>query len=39
MADIDGVTGSAGLQPGPSEETDEELTARFERDAIPLLDQ
>ncbi|MXI81847.1 RNA polymerase subunit sigma, partial [Mycobacterium tuberculosis] len=24
MADIDGVTGSAGLQPGPSEETDEE---------------
>lgn len=38
MADIDGVTGSAGLQPG-SEETDEELTARFERDAIPLLDQ
>lgn len=39
MADIDGLTGSAGLQPGPSEETDEELTARFERDAIPLLDQ
>ncbi len=39
MADIDGVTGSEGQQPGPPEETDAELTARFERDAIPLLDQ
>ncbi|OBJ00127.1 RNA polymerase subunit sigma [Mycobacterium alsense] len=26
-------------EPAPPEETDEELTARFERDAIPLLDQ
>ncbi|SOX52599.1 RNA polymerase subunit sigma, partial [Mycobacterium ahvazicum] len=41
MADLDdgpdGVTGSDIVE--PVEETDEELTARFERDAIPLLDQ
>jgi RNA polymerase sigma-70 factor (ECF subfamily) len=39
MADIDGVTGSEAPEPGAHGETDEELTARFERDAIPLLDQ
>ena len=50
MADIDGATESemrAGLTsdvldtsgPSRSKETDAELTARFERDAIPLLDQ
>jgi RNA polymerase sigma-70 factor (ECF subfamily) len=45
MADIDGATGSetaeVGETSGParSEETDEQLTARFERDAIPLIDQ
>ncbi|AKN17916.1 RNA polymerase subunit sigma [Mycobacterium haemophilum DSM 44634] len=43
MADFedgrDGASGSEVLQPGPPEETDEELTARFEREAIPLLDQ
>jgi RNA polymerase sigma-70 factor (ECF subfamily) len=43
MADFedgrDGVTGSENPEPGSHEETDEELTARFERDAIPLLDQ
>jgi RNA polymerase sigma-70 factor, ECF subfamily len=43
MADLedgrDGVTGSQIPEPAPPEETDEELTARFERDAIPLLDQ
>uniref|UniRef100_UPI002481A7DD sigma factor n=1 Tax=Mycolicibacterium palauense TaxID=2034511 RepID=UPI002481A7DD len=41
MTDIDGTT-SAGPDGGPPErsaETDAELTARFERDAIPLLDQ
>ena len=38
MADIDEVTGSGVAQTGPPE-TDAELTARFERDAIPLLDQ
>ena len=37
MADIDGVIEEES--PKPSEETDAELTARFERDAIPLLDQ
>ena len=37
MADIDGVTEIT--EPAPPEETDAELTARFERDAIPLLDQ
>ena len=35
----DGVTGSENPEPGSHHETDEELTARFERDAIPLLDQ
>ncbi|BBZ49146.1 RNA polymerase subunit sigma [Mycobacterium heidelbergense] len=35
----DGVVGSEVTEPVPPEETDEELTARFERDAIPLLDQ
>jgi RNA polymerase sigma-70 factor (ECF subfamily) len=43
MADFedgrDGVTGSENPEPGSHEETDEELTARFERDAIPLIDQ
>lgn len=37
MADIDGETGLDGA--ALAEETDAELTARFERDAIPLLDQ
>lgn len=35
----DTVTGSATVEPMPVDETDEELAARFERDAIPLLDQ
>jgi RNA polymerase sigma-70 factor, ECF subfamily len=50
MADIDGATEpetaqalepDSGAAPGRSrsDETDAELTARFERDAIPLLDQ
>ena len=39
MADIDGTTGSEVPEPRPPEETDAELSARFERDAIPLLDQ
>ncbi|MDT5257068.1 MAG: polymerase sigma-70 factor, subfamily, partial [Mycobacterium sp.] len=39
MGEIDGVTGSEITQPAPPEETDAELLARFERDAIPLLDQ
>lgn len=39
MADIDGVDGSEIPEPVAPEETDQELTARFERDAIPLLDQ
>ena len=45
MADVERVTDekpSAAAEPsGPvrSEETDEQLTARFERDAIPMLDQ
>ncbi len=45
MGDTDGVTGSQppdhaqASAPVRSEETDEQLTARFERDAIPLLDQ
>ena len=38
MADIDGVAAPDVGPPG-HEETDAELTARFERDAIPLLDQ
>ena len=39
MADIDGATVPGVPEPAPPEETDEELTARFEREAIPLLDQ
>jgi RNA polymerase sigma-70 factor (ECF subfamily) len=48
MADIDGASGSEtadgpaaldGSAPIRSDETDAQLTARFERDAIPLLDQ
>ncbi|EUA07088.1 RNA polymerase sigma factor, sigma-70 family protein [Mycobacterium xenopi 4042] len=45
MADSDDTTGQdiaeAGRSTAParSDETDDELTARFERDAIPLLDQ
>ena len=43
MADFedgqDGATGPEIPEPGPPAETDAELTARFERDAIPLLDQ
>jgi RNA polymerase sigma-70 factor (ECF subfamily) len=35
----DGVMGPGVAEPAPPEETDAELTARFERDAIPLLDQ
>ena len=36
---LDGVTGAESPESAAHEETDEELTARFERDAIPLLDQ
>lgn len=41
MADTDGETGPSVAENGPParQETDAELTARFERDAIPLLDQ
>jgi RNA polymerase sigma-70 factor, ECF subfamily len=43
MADFhdgpDGATVPQVPEPGRPEETDAELTARFERDAIPLLDQ
>jgi RNA polymerase sigma-70 factor, ECF subfamily len=43
MADFqdgrDQAAGSENLEPGPPPETDAELTARFEREAIPLLDQ
>src|SRR5262249_7015988 len=39
MAHIDGTTGSDVPEPRPREETGAELTARFGRDAIPLLDQ
>ena len=39
MAYLNGATGSEVPEPGPHEETDAQLTARFERDAIPLLDQ
>ena len=35
----DGVVRWRLSAPVRSDETDEELTARFERDAIPLLDQ
>jgi len=41
MADIEGATASETAEipePAPPKETDEQLTARFERDAIPLLD-
>ena len=38
MTDVDGST-CRGHGRRPHEETDAELTARFERDAIPLLDQ
>lgn len=34
MADIEDAAG-----PAPPQETDQQLTARFERDAIPMLDQ
>jgi RNA polymerase sigma-70 factor (ECF subfamily) len=37
MTDLDGAATAAADEPVP--ETDAELTARFERDAIPLLDQ
>jgi RNA polymerase sigma-70 factor, ECF subfamily len=39
MTDIDNVNGVDVAEPPPPVETDAELTARFERDAIPLLDQ
>lgn len=41
MADTDGESGLEVAENGPPhpDETDAELTARFERDAIPLLDQ
>jgi RNA polymerase sigma-70 factor (ECF subfamily) len=39
MDDIDEATGSDDVEVELPRETDEELTARFERDAIPLLDQ
>jgi RNA polymerase sigma-70 factor (ECF subfamily) len=43
MADLeesrDGATGPDVPESRPADETDAELTARFERDAIPLLDQ
>lgn len=35
----DGASGSENTEPAAPEETDAELTARFERDAIPLVDQ
>ena len=36
MADVEGATETTPVR---SDETDEQLTARFERDAIPMLDQ
>lgn len=39
MTDIDSADGSGPAQVAEREESDAELTARFERDAIPLLDQ
>ena len=39
MADMNAATGLEVPEPAPPDETDAELTARFERDAIPLLDQ
>lgn len=35
----DSAAGPSITEPAAPEETDAELTARFERDAIPLLDQ
>lgn len=37
--DDEAITQPPTAEPAPAEETDAELTARFERDAIPLLDQ
>ena len=39
MTDIDGADGSGPVELAARPESDAELTARFERDAIPLLDQ
>nr|WP_231986438.1 sigma-70 family RNA polymerase sigma factor [Mycobacterium sp. E2479] len=39
LSGSDGATGPEISGPAAHEETDAELTARFERDAIPLLDQ
>lgn len=39
MTDIDSTDGSGSAQTVTREESDADLTARFERDAIPLLDQ
>jgi RNA polymerase sigma-70 factor (ECF subfamily) len=39
MTDIDSVDGSGPVGAAQREESDAELTARFERDAIPLMDQ
>ncbi|WP_293058082.1 sigma-70 family RNA polymerase sigma factor [Mycobacterium sp.] len=39
MTDSDAATGPEMPERAPTAETDEELTARFEREAIPLLDQ
>lgn len=41
MTDIDGLASAVTEQESgePAQETDAQLTARFERDAIPLLDQ
>jgi len=39
MTDIDSVDGSGSVEAAPRVESDAELTSRFERDAIPLLDQ
>jgi RNA polymerase sigma-70 factor, ECF subfamily len=39
MTDIEDVNAVDVAEPPPHVETDAELTARFERDAIPLLDQ
>lgn len=39
MADMNAATGLEVPEPAPPDETDAQLTARFERDAIPLLDQ
>jgi RNA polymerase sigma-70 factor (ECF subfamily) len=39
MADMNAATGLEVPEPATPDETDAQLTARFERDAIPLLDQ